>query len=72
MSFDLDWNYHITLYRDDWPEIQRWCRDNIGEFNQDWYKLGIDPMSFFNDGSVQTTWYFKQEKHAVLFFLKWS
>lgn len=55
----------------DWPAAQAWCEENVGEFNVDWYKLGIDPAaSLFGD--TTTTWFFKDEEKMLLFLLKWS
>lgn len=66
-----EWIHRVKVCRDDWPDMQQWCQENIGEFDRDWYKLGIDPMAVFI-GGAETTWYFKQEKHAVLFLLRWA
>lgn len=65
-----DWPYYIMLDRDDWPDIQDWCVVNIGEFDQAWYKLGIDPLAHL-EGDRRTHWFFKQQKHATLFALRW-
>jgi hypothetical protein len=67
-----EWKYHITIGNSDWYTIQLWCESVIGEFDQDWYKLGINPTQYIIDGLTQTTWYFKQEKHAILFKLRWA
>ena len=69
---DSNWPYQITIYYDDWVLVQSWCEDNIGEFDQDWYKLGIDPADYFRDGPVRTTWLFKEQKNAVAFTLRWK
>jgi hypothetical protein len=68
---DWDWPYQIILYTDDYEEIQDWCYKNIGEFDKDWYKLGIDPMQYFALGYKTTTWLFKREKDAMFFKLRW-
>ena len=67
-----EWKYHITIYDSDWPKVQVWCEKNIGLFNKDWYKLGIDPMMNLNNGTTETTWYFKTKEHAAWFELRWS
>jgi len=67
-----EWKYKITLETFDWYEIQCWCEANIGEFDKDWYKLGIDPVEYVVDGRTRTTWYFKQKNDAVMFKLRWS
>lgn len=72
MSLGPEWAYHITVDREDWEVIQHWCNVNIGKFDHEWYKLGIDPADYIIHGSTRTTWYFKEEKHAVIFKLKWA
>ncbi len=67
-----DWKYKITIERLDWYEVQQWCELYIGNFDQEWYKLGIDPAEWIIDGRPRSTWYFKQEKHAVQFMLRWA
>lgn len=67
-----DWPYKIVINELDWYAVQLWCEENIGLFDQDWYKLGIDPMMNLNNGTSETTWYFKTHKNAVLFSLRWS
>jgi hypothetical protein len=67
-----EWKYHITVENPDWYTMQLWCQDVIGEFDQDWYKLGINPAQYVIDGVTQTTWYFKKEEHAILFKLIWA
>ncbi len=67
-----DWKYRITLETSDWYDVQNWCEVYIGEFDKDWYKLGIDPAEYVIEGRTRTTWYFKQEKHAIEFSLRWA
>lgn len=69
---DPKWKYKIILDNTNWPEIQDWCEKYIGEFDKDWYKLGIDPMEFLLDDEIKTTWLFKEEEKAVFFMLRWS
>lgn len=52
-------------------EVEQWCLDNIGEWNETWYKLGQDPMASFI-GDYTSQYYFTDEKSAILFKLKWS
>lgn len=54
----------------DWVQAQQWCHDNIGEFNVDWFKLGIDPMASIL-GDDKTYWYFKNQEDATMFRLRW-
>lgn len=69
---DPEWKYKIILDNTNWPEIQDWCEKYIGEFDKDWYKLGIDPMEFLLGDEIKTTWLFKEEEKAVFFMLRWS
>lgn len=52
-------------------EVEEWCVENIGEWDKDWYKLGIDPLAW-TMGDHESEWWFADEKSAVLFKLKWS
>lgn len=67
-----EWPYHITIENPDWYEVQLWCEATIGEFDCDWYKLGIDPAEYVIDGRTRTTWLFRKHEHAVMFKLKWA
>jgi len=67
--------HEVIIYNDDWHLAQTWCEENIGRFDDTWYKLGIDPMGMMMrppGSKTKTIWYFAQEKDAVLFKLKWS
>lgn len=63
--------YLIVLERDDWDVIQDWCVANIGEFDDTWYKLGIDPAALLVSGDRRTSWFFKNERDAIMFALRW-
>ena len=52
--------------------MQEWCNAYVGEFDQDWYKLGVDPLDYVRNDRFRTEWYFKREQDAVLFKLKWT
>jgi hypothetical protein len=71
MSLGPEWKYHITIYEPDYDLVQRWCEAYIGEFDKDWYKLGIDPAEYILYGDSRTTWYFKDEKDVIHFKLRW-
>jgi len=66
-----EWKYHVTIYRQDWKTLEHWCNYYIGEFDRDWYKLGIDPAEYIMYGDFRTTWYFKRKEDITLFMLKW-
>jgi hypothetical protein len=64
--------YEITIQTRDWDLAQKWCEKFVGEFNEDWYKLGIDPMLSVLEDDHSTTWYFKKSHDAAWFALRWS
>jgi hypothetical protein len=66
-----DWPY-VCYTSHDWVEVCDWCAATIGDFDQDWYKLGEDiaAQSIYTD--YKSTYMFRQEQHAILFRLKWS
>jgi hypothetical protein len=68
---DSDWP-HVCYTSHPWPEVCDWCRANIGEFDQEWYKLGEDiaAQSIYID--YKSTYLFRDERHAVLFKLRWE
>jgi hypothetical protein len=68
---DADWPY-LCYTSHDWLEVTEWCRQNIGEFDRDWYKLGEDiaAQSIYSD--YKSTYMFRREQDAVLFKLRWS
>lgn len=72
MSLGPEWAYRITVEGDHWFTIQEWCEQNIGEFNQTWYKLGIDLADSYIHGRTLSVWYFKHERDATAFALKWA
>ena len=56
-----------------WTEVDQWCNDNIGAWNESWYKLGIDPAAeIFADIKTRSTYLFKNEHDRLLFILRWS
>ena len=65
-----DLKYMIRL-NCDWWEAQEWCKEHVGEFDVDWYKLGIDPAASLM-GDHTTTWFFKDNEKMLMFALKWS
>ena len=67
-----DWPYQITIKTPDWYLAQQWCETNVGVFDQDWYKLGIDIADYFAHGKIRSTWLFRREQDAVAFALRWS
>ena len=68
---DPDWPY-ICYTSHDWQAVCEWCRQNIGEFDQEWYKLGEDIMAQGIMTDYKSTYMFRREQDAVLFKLRWS
>ena len=55
-----------------WQEVQQWCHDNVGPWNEKWYKLGEDPAAqIFNPG-YRSTYFFTTEQDQLMFILRWS
>lgn len=72
MHSDKDWPYRVEICTSDWSPVQLWCEQTIGEFDQDWYKLGVDLAEMLDNGLMRTVWLFRREDHAMLFRLKWA
>lgn len=67
-----EWKYRITLNISNWDAAQAWCEENIGKFDDTWYKLGIDPIEYVVEGQARSVWYFKNENDATMFALRWA
>jgi hypothetical protein len=69
---DPEWPY-ICYTRHPYPEVQKWCEVNIGEFDQTWYKLGEDIMAMsMNPSTYKSTYMFRREADAIMFKLRWA
>lgn len=68
---DEDWP-HICYTSHPWPEVCAWCEQNIGKFDQEWYKLGEDIAAQSIMTDYKSTYLFRHEKHAMLFRLRWA
>lgn len=67
-----EWKHTIILTRRDYSAAEQWCLENLGEFDDRWYKLGVDPAGLvLSHLTPKTIWYFKDEKDATLFALRW-
>jgi len=68
---DPEWPY--VCYTDaHWSDVQVWCEQTIGECDQHWYKLGEDIAAQSINPDYKSTYMFRDERHAVLFKLKWT
>ncbi len=63
---------HVCYTSHPWPEVCAWCEQNIGQFDQDWYKLGEDIAAQSIMTDYKSTYLFRDERHAVLFKLRWE
>jgi hypothetical protein len=68
---DADWPY-VCYTSHPYPEVCDWCQINIGEFDQEWYKLGEDIAAQSIMTDYKSTYMFRDERHAVLFKLRWE
>jgi hypothetical protein len=68
---DPEWPY-ICYTSHPYPEVQEWCEANIGQFDRDWYKLGEDIMAQSILTDYKSTYMFRDERHVVLFRLRWG
>ena len=68
---DPAWPY-MCYTSNDWQEVWDWCGKTIGVFDRDWYKLGEDIAAQSINPDYKSTYMFRDERHAVLFKLKWS
>lgn len=55
-----------------YDQVVPWCRENIGEFDQEWYRYGSDIALGATGMETRDTYRFQTEQMAVLFKLRWS
>jgi hypothetical protein len=61
----------LTPYHYD--QVVPWLEDNIGQFDQEWYRYGSDiAMGIVAGLNPHDIYRFRDEKSAVLFRLRWS
>jgi hypothetical protein len=70
-KFNEDLRYPAYT-RHPWPEVEEWCNDNIGPWNQEWYKLGEDAAAMVFDAGYRSTYFFRTEEQAIIFTLRWA
>ena len=63
---------YVAYTKHSWVDVQPWLNDNIGPWNESWYKLGEDSAAQVIDPEYRSTYYFKTEQHQLLFKLRWS
>jgi hypothetical protein len=56
-----------------YDQVEPWCREQFGEFDDRWYRYGSDIAQGIVAGYPLYDYYrFRDEQDAVLFQLKWS
>ena len=55
-----------------WYPVEMWCVENIGSWNQDWYRVHADMAEYIENDNVQETYHFRTAEQATLFALRWS
>ena len=53
-------------------QVVPWLETTIGEFDREWYRYGSDIAAGVTGWDLCDFYMFRDEKHAVLFGLKWS
>ena len=53
-------------------QVTPWAEENIGQFDRDWYRLGSDIVNGLLGEPQRDEYLFRDERHAVLFRLRWS
>ena len=63
---------HDAYTEHHYPEVEAWCRENIGLCNEDWYRVPLDLAEIILSGSGKTRYFFKTERDKIMFILRWS
>jgi hypothetical protein len=53
-------------------QVVPWCEQQLGKFNQDWYRLGRDPAADLMQPYGPDIYYFDNKKYHMWFTLRWS
>jgi len=70
-QFNVELKYSATTPHP-YPDVENWCVENIGPWNETWYKLGADPAASIFDPDYRSTYFFKTEQDQLLFMLRWG
>ena len=68
---DPDWP-HVCYTSHPYPEVCVWCEQTVGKYDQDWYKLGEDIAAQSINPDYKSAYLFRDERHAMLFRLRWG
>ena len=63
--------YQVTISAD-YVGALLWCEKHCGKHNVNWCNTIHFSLTTKNMATCQSTWYFKNEKHATLFALIWQ
>ena len=63
---------HVAYTTHPWPEVEDWCNTNIGQWNEEWYKLGEDIAAQIFNPEYRSTYFFRTEEQALMFTLRWT
>jgi len=63
---------HVVYSRADWADTVSWLEDNVGQFNETWYKLGQDLVYGVIVGWPGDEYRFLRESDAAWFKLRWA
>ncbi len=54
-------------------EVEPWCQEQFGEFDDRWYRYGTDiAQGIWGNQPLYDHYRFRDEKDAVLFQLRWG
>ena len=68
---DNTFPYRVTT-DSDCVKVLLWCEKYIGQNEVDWMNIIHYKIKIGTSTGYSSTWYFKDEKHAVLFALVWK
>ena len=58
--------------RHPYDQVVPWLEENVGQFNEAWYRYGTDIASGVSGWEPYDYYRFRREQDAVLFRLRWS
>lgn len=56
----------------DREQVEPWLEANIGKFDRDWYRLGLDIAAGVMGWEMFDIYRFRDEQSAIMFRLRWS
>ena len=71
MAVSSTFPYQITISAD-YVDVLLWCEKHCGKHDIDWFNQIHFNLTTKNMSTYQSTWYFKDQKHAALFALVWQ